>query len=47
MDEITMTKISTMARIRLYRFVGGVPKGCQDRNTRKVATHSRGANPEK
>ena len=42
-----MTKINTIAKMRLYKFVGGVPNGSQERNTKMVAIHKSGANPEK
>jgi hypothetical protein len=36
-----------MARIKLYRFEGGVPNGSQDKKTSSVANHRSGAKPER
>jgi hypothetical protein len=36
-----------MASIRLYKLVGGVPKGSQDKKTNSAANHSSGAKPER
>ena len=47
MLEEKMTYSNTIARIRLYKFAGGVPKGSHDKKTRNVATQSNGANPVK
>lgn len=41
-----MTSSSATAKARLYTSVGGVPKGFQLRNTKKVAVQSRGEKPE-
>jgi hypothetical protein len=45
--ERKITISNTMARARLYTLDGGVPKGFQERNTKKADTHRRGANPLK
>lgn len=45
--DTEITTSNTIARIKLYRFEGGVPKGSHDKNTKKVATHSNGWKPEK
>ena len=44
--DTTMTTTSTKAKMRLYRLLGGVPNGSQERNTRNVAIHNSGAKPE-
>jgi hypothetical protein len=45
--ETVMTATSMKAKMSAEMFDGGTPKGSQESKTKRVATHSSGANPDR